>query len=123
MVNISNCPHTGMKRKVIDRKLLIDPMVRQVVLTCIVGYFDANDVELSGSAPGVNRYTKPLVASTDKVNPSTGVTLTEEELANNNPWVYEIDFFLALKNMPIKINELEVSEIQTSDIEGKFNFI
>lgn len=121
MVNISNCPKTGLKRKVINRDLLVKNLTRQVILECLIGYFDANDVEISGTASGINRYTRNLVASNDKVNPQTGVALTQSQIDNNDPWVYEFDFFIAMKNVPIKINDYEVAEILASDQEGKFN--
>lgn len=119
MVNISNCPVTGLKRKVVNRDLIIRNLSRQVILECLVGYFDTNDLEIV--ANGISRYTRNLVASTDKVNPQTGVTLTEQQLTNNDPWVYEFDFFIAMKDVAIKINQYEVNEILASDLEGKFN--
>lgn len=120
MVNISNCPKTGLKRKVIDRSLIIDPPVRQVILKCVIGYFDTNNVEIV--APGISRYYKNLVASTDKVNPTTGVKLTPEELENEDPWIEEYDFFdYVRKNVPVVVYTMEQNEITASDLEGKFD--
>lgn len=122
MINISNCPVTGLKRKVIDKSLIIESPSRQVILKCIVGYFDANDVEINIPGRGINRWTKNLVASTDKVNPQTGVPLTPLQITNGDPWIEEYDFFNYIRNnVAIVVNTMETNEILTSDQEGKFN--
>jgi hypothetical protein len=122
MIAISNCPDSGLARKVIKKDLYILESARQVVLKCHVGYFDENGELIKRK--GIQNYTVDLVASDSPVNPNTGQVLTPQQLANPDLGftpITEFEFFAALKSSPVKVNDVENAYIAQRDLDGRFN--
>lgn len=81
MINISNCPISGLERKV-EYDFYWLKRAKQIIVKCVVYYYkDGVQVE------GVTRlkpYIRDLVASNSLVNPVNGQVLTPEEISVYN---------------------------------------
>lgn len=127
MIDISNCPISGLKRKVISKKLIWDEAVRQVIIDCRIGYFKQDNTQITDSER-YKPYNKPLVASDSLVNPLTGVLLTTQQVLDykNNinigfTPIQEYDFYAVMSNIPIVLSTTIIGIIQIRDSQGKFD--
>ncbi len=120
MIQISNCPITGLERKVTHCDLLNKESINKIILTCyITHYKDGNPV----NTEGIRSYDRELIASTD----TPYNTITGERLADvPASWaiqgvVSEYAYFKGMENISIKQSDLKASVIAARDLEGKFN--
>jgi hypothetical protein len=122
MIQISNCPDTGLVRKVVKKDLYKLETCRQVILRCLITHFKDGVAVENGR---IHSYSKDLVASDSLVNPSTGVLLTPEQLSDIENLgftpIQEYSFFHNLTLMPVVMNDLENSIILSRDAQGKFD--
>ena len=126
MINISNCPITGLKRKVTKKRLNWYEDTRQVIIKCFISHYDSNDNLIENSR--IKSYTRELTASDSLVNPNTGVLLTNQQLEDykNNvnlgfTPIEEYDFYEMMSNAPIVIKQMLENIIMLRDSEDKFN--
>jgi hypothetical protein len=119
MVNISNCPISGLERKITHKDLFIYENRECVILDCYISHFkDGERIELAA----IKSYIKQLNANNSViVNKQTGVSATEEDIANDMT-CGQYDFFkYIVENVPVVINTMILSYIDSNDIKGSFN--
>ncbi len=136
MIQISNCPDTGLERFITEKDTLFYESTKQVILTCHISHYK-DSVILENER--IKSYKRHLVATEDTpVNKFTGVqvesfNITESSIdivdgenvtitAVPNPDVIsEYNFFKNLKSIPVVQEDMERSIIQLRDSQGKFN--
>lgn len=111
MIAISSCPITGLKRK-LDYNFLIYKSIKQIIIECNISHYDINNVHINNAR--INDYGRPLVASNDKVNATTG------ELDPSGT-ITQFDYYNQLGTMPVAIYSEIEKIILKRDLEGKFN--
>jgi len=111
MIQISNCPVTGLTRK-LEYDFLIYKTNRQIIIDCTVHYINSqgNIINING----LKSYKRPLVASDSKVNSQTGMLDPEGD-------INEFDYYDQMGNMQIAIYAQILNIINLRDSEGKFN--
>jgi hypothetical protein len=116
MINISDCPITGLQRKVTAKDLLIYETDKQVVLRCFISHYKEN-VLVENSR--IKSYSKDLVA-TDliPVHNQTGEKLESFDDPNA---IGQYSFFKHLTTVPVAIEALELKYIGDNDLEGNFD--
>lgn len=144
MINISNCPDTGLTRKIEFRDLHKLESVKQVILRCWFAYFKPNGERVTKQP--LKQYCD-LVASDSYCDPQTGRVWSDQESAdykaaikaiedwNNTPEqdrgpepdapaavpVTEFEFFMNLTKFPVVMDQMEKDYISARDQEGKLN--
>lgn len=81
MITISNCPITGLERKV-EYDFYWLTRVKQIIVKCAVYYY--KDGEKVEGLTRLKPYIRDLIASNSLVNPMNGVVLTPEEISTWN---------------------------------------
>lgn len=145
MINISNCPDTGLKRKITAKDFYKFESVQQVILRCHISHYNQQDEKVENAR--VKSYYKDLVASDLWCDATTGALWTPEQVAEykaalqaiedwNNSTdpekgpqppapevtpITEYEYFISLTTVPIIMEQMELSYISTRDQEGKFN--
>lgn len=123
MINISDCPDTGLKRK-LDYNFLWYKRTRQIIIECFVEHFKS-DSTTPVDNKRIQSYSRNLVASNSLVNPTNGTILTEEQLADISSLGYtpieEYDFYKVLAEVPLVLRTKIEELIAYRDAEGKFN--
>lgn len=142
MINISNCPLTGLQRKLTYDFYWLSS-AKQIVINCTVQHF--NEGEKIETA-GIRKFQKSLTASDTLVDKRDGHFLSKEEIDNdkksqepftsfdeNNNMIMvtpdydsiaitEYDFYVTvIGKTPIILPQLIESIIAQRDTEGKFN--
>lgn len=119
--SISDCPITGLQRKVVKTELLNSEVQNIVRLTCYVEFYKNGE---KVNSKYINGYIKELTAKTDTpVNKLTGQILGEDtpEIWNDENTVSEYVYFKTLETMSVKQSDIKAMIIATRDAEGKFN--
>lgn len=80
MISISNCPITGLQRKV-DYEFFWYKRSRQIIIQCYIDYYK-DDVVATANITRLKPYKRALVASDTLVNSQTGVIMTPEQISN-----------------------------------------
>ena len=80
MISISNCPISGLQRKV-DYEFFWYKRSRQIIIQCYVDYYK-DGVVATANITRLKPYKRPLVASDTLVNSQTGVIMTQQEIDN-----------------------------------------
>jgi len=111
MIQISNCPVTGLIRK-LEYDFLILKTVKQIIIDCTIHYFDNDGIMINSNR--LSSYKKLLVASDSLVNSQTG------ELDNNGD-ITEFDYYDQMGNMQLVIYSQISNIIALRDLQGKFN--
>lgn len=111
MIQISNCPVTGLVRK-LEYDFLILKTVRQIIIDCTVHYFNNQGVIVNSN--GLKSYKRPLVASDSLINSQTG------ELDENGD-ITEFDYYDQLGNIQVAIYSQIENIILLRDSQGRFN--
>jgi len=117
MINISDCPKTGLKRKV-DYDFYWNRITKkEVIISCVVKRFNQDDTEFTSA--GIVSYLRELKATTDTpVNPNTGEVLSEW----SEGAISEYDYYsYGVANMSIILPEMIEQIILLRDSQGKFN--
>lgn len=78
MIAISNCPTTGLQRKVVYDFFWFT-QARQIIIKCTVTYYKNGEVVTDSR---LKPYVRDLVASDSLVDPLTGAVLTDEQIAD-----------------------------------------
>jgi hypothetical protein len=121
MINISNCPITGLKREV-DYNFFWYKSTEQIIIECTVTHYKNNEVVENAA---IKTYKRNLVASDNLVDPQTGHIFTQEELDASPPpteTMKEYDFYAyVLGVQPLVLPELIEQIILARDQEGKFD--
>lgn len=126
MIDISNCPDTGLKRK-LDYEFIWARRSLQVIVRCYISHYNNSDILIENAR--IHSYTRDLIASDSLVHPLTGVLLTDPELllVENNQWIgptpiTEYEFYtLVLGVTPIVLSTIIEATIALRDSQGKFN--
>jgi hypothetical protein len=122
-ISISNCPITGLNRKVTNYDFLWSTKDKKIVIRCMVSHFNEADELIENSR--ILSYVRDLVASDSKVNPETGALLTIEELQDEiiaYEAISEYDYYVSVVgSSAIILPQLLQGIIQLRDSEGKFN--
>lgn len=77
MISISNCPISGLERKV-EYDFYWYTNARQIIVRCTVHYY--KDGQPVTGLSRIKSYVRDLVASDSKVNPQDGTILTDQEV-------------------------------------------
>lgn len=121
MINISNCPVSGLERKITAVDMFNQESTKTITLRCFISYFkDGAPVEKKG----INSYQVDLVAATDKpVNKNTGAPAGEDtpEVWANPDVVSEYDYFKGMENISVNQSQLKAAVIEARDLQGRFN--
>lgn len=110
MIIISNCPVTGLSRK-LEYDFLILKQVKQIIIECTIRYYNADGNEIVTN--GITSFKRSLVASDSKVN--------AQGVLDEQGTVTEFDFYNQMGNMNIAIYAQIERIIALRDSEGKFN--
>lgn len=116
MIKISDCPITGLERKIVKKNILIYETTEQVLLECIISHF--KDGELIDNSR-IKSYVVTLVASNNTfVDKTTGEEVADSEAPNA---IGQFDFFVELQKVPVVQLDLIKQHITKADLRGKFN--
>ncbi len=122
MIAISNCPITGLERKIVSKNTLFFETTKQLVLDCTISHFKEG-VLIENQR--ITTYQVQLVADNNSfVDKNTGDFIydTEELKASEHPdAIGQFDFFVALQYVPVVQNDLVELHISRADILGRFN--
>lgn len=92
LINISNCPITGLNRK-LDYQFLWFKNNQKIIIRCwVYHYKDGNFIENAA----IKTFIRELVASDSLVNSTNGVLLTEQEISDYNEAVAAEQEYAAL---------------------------
>jgi hypothetical protein len=116
MINISDCPITGLKRQITHKDLFVSETDKEVVLYCYISHFkDGVLVENSR----ITSYQKVLRATEQiPVNKKTGEKVESFDDPNA---IGQYSFFKYLTTLPVAIENLELKYIGDNDLEGNFD--
>lgn len=120
MIAISNCPITGLERKIVEKNTLFYETSKQLVLECFIKHFKDGEV-IDNSR--IKSYAVSLKAdNTTPVNSQTGEQLedTPENWALPTT-IGQFDFFCFLQTIPVTQSELILQHITNADNLGRFN--
>lgn len=126
MITISNCPLTGLQRKV-NYNFHWFTKLKQIIIECEVHFFK-NDIEVDSTR--IKPYTRNLVASDSLVRNDTGQVLTPQEILDFNQLPFtptyglmeEYDFYAYVLGVtPIILPQLIEQIILVRDSENKFD--
>lgn len=119
MITISNCPITGLKRKLTYDFYWLQSQSK-IVIMCYIHHYNDEDVLISNAR--IVSYQKALTASDSLVDPMTGHIYTPEELLTEPESISEYEFYVSVLGVtPLILPSLIESIIQARDLEGKFN--
>lgn len=90
-INISDCPETGLKRKITNYNLLIYQEYNQIILDCTIKHYKNNGNLIENNR--IKSYTRKLVASDSLVRNTDGYVLTKEEIDIYNQTLSDIETF------------------------------
>lgn len=128
MIAITNCPVTGLKRKVVGKVFTWDDITRQIIIKCFIKHYNQQDEIVENAR--INSYTRNLLASDSLVKPQNGVLLSESELEayREDPTslgytpLEEYDYWVGVVgSQPIVLPNVLEQIILLRDQEGKFN--
>lgn len=91
MINISNCPITGLKRKITHKNFFWFESTKQIIIECYISHYDNNNVLVENSR--IKSYKRSLVASDSYVNVTNGEVLTQQQLNDREETLYLINNF------------------------------
>jgi hypothetical protein len=96
MINISNCPDTGLKRKVTSRDFLLFENARQIILDCHISHYKVvNGVDVLVNNARTKNYSRKLVASNSWVDANTGRVWTDLEVSTYKQTLKDIEEYPA----------------------------
>lgn len=78
MISISNCPITGLQRKV-EYDFFWYKKSRQIIIKCYVDYYK-DGITVTENVTRLQPYVRNLIASDSLVNSATGVLMTQEQI-------------------------------------------
>lgn len=110
MITISNCPITGLTRK-LEYDFLIMKQVKQIIIACTVYYIDVAGEIIDKN--GLTPYKRDLVASDSKVN--------MQGVFDEEGTITEFDYYNQMGNMQVAIYAQIEGIIALRDSQGKFN--
>lgn len=110
MIQISNCPITGLARK-LEYDFLILKKIKQIIIACTVYYIDSEGEIVNKN--GLTPYKRDLVASDSKVN--------EQGVLDENGTITEFDYYNQMGNVKVSIYNQISDIIALRDSQGKFN--
>lgn len=119
LVDISNDPQYGFKRKVEAAAILIgmmDYIGKTVTLTTNVRYFE--DTPDEAEITIIPQKIVNLVADNSKCVDSKGNIVPCD---SPDAVMTEYDYYIAMMAVPVVINDLVVNRIQWADSQGLFN--
>lgn len=120
MIQISDCPITGLQRKLTYDFYWLTT-IKQIIVNCHISHYQ--DDELINNAR-INNYDRQLVASDSLVNPVNGHIYTQQELdVEPKPdTISEYDYYVTVLGIThLILPQLIESIILARDAEGKFN--
>jgi hypothetical protein len=116
MINISDCPITGLQRKVTRKDLFVSETDKEVILYCYISHFKEG-VLVENSR--ITSYQKVLRATElIPVHNQTGAKLENFDDPNA---IGQYSFFKHLTTVPVAIEALELKYIGDNDLEGNFD--
>lgn len=116
MIQISDCPDTGLERFITAKNTLFYETVKQVILECHISHYKNGDLVENSR---IKSYQRDLVATDDTpVDPMTGMQRADW---SNPTSISEYQFFKNLKSVAIIQENMELQIIQLRDYQGKFN--
>lgn len=120
MINISNCPVTGLQRKAeYDFKWFRS--TKQIIISCVISHYKDEEKVIS---KGVVDFVKELVATNDTmVNPANGQIVIADESGNYpEGLIGEYDYYsYVVGTMSIILPQMIEQIILLRDSQGKFN--
>jgi hypothetical protein len=128
MITISNCPITGLERKIVSKNTLFFETTKQLVLDCTISHFKGGVVIenqriktygvqlVADNSSYVNKNTGEFI--TDEFNELTGETIKASEKPDA---IGQFDFFASLQFVPVIQNDLVELHISRADELGRFN--
>lgn len=117
MIQISNCPISGLTRKV-EYNFLWYKLQRQIIIECFVSFFDAQGNKIENER--IKTYKRNLVAS-DSLVDFNGVLLPEGTAYDPQSNIYEYDYYAQLGSNQIVLNTQLANIIALRDSQGKFD--
>lgn len=117
MIQISNCPITGLTRKV-RRNFLWYEIDRQIIIECFVSFYDSQGNKIENER--IKTYKRNLVASNSLVD-FNGVLLPDGTEYDPQTNIQEYDFYAQLGANQIVLNTQLAGIIALRDLQGKFD--
>jgi hypothetical protein len=115
MIIISDCPITGLQRKVVKKNLFFFETNERLILECIISHFKG-DVLVENSR--IKNYTVSLIAdNTTFVNGENGDYVD----AKDKNAIGQFDFFVLLQNVAVKQSDLIAQHIIRADNNKRFD--
>lgn len=90
-INISNCPTTGLTRKITSYDFLWFQELEQIIVDCKISYYNISGSIVSSLTNNPNSGRKKLIASDTLVDPTNnGSFLTEEQIQHNKTYNQQV---------------------------------
>lgn len=125
MITISNCPITGLKRKLTYDFYWLSSQ-NKIVIQCYVNYYDESDNIIETA--GIKSFQRCLTASDSLVDKTNGHIYTDLELSEMSDeekeqnTMHEYDFYVYVLGItPLILPQLISQIILQRDSENKFD--